>query len=740
MKPLKSLFLTLIVFASVLSANAVSSSTSKQASTATDADITKAAKLAGIDIAKLKLVTKRDKDLRIGKKTGAAFYACRRTAAKTANPSDPESFTTATLFPFTKTFVLHSRPGATKVIYLDFNGHNIKGALWNTDMVAASITVPPFDTDGKPKTFNYAEHAMIQKIWKEISDAFAAFDVDVTTQDPGVENIRKIEGDAKTTPYGSRVCFGGKSSYVPNLIEAGDDPDGILGVTMLNSFNNEVKSVAYANDCPVLVFSDSIYQKGSAKDVADTAVHELGHAFNLNHSTTDDGTDQVEYYAGHNDWAPYMGDTMGKSVAQWTDGDYDANATNTEDNLAEIANSIPLINSVDSVTKDDHDDTTPLATVLTTTKVKSTERSTLPVYLYTSSATGLIHDRADKDVFEIEVGEGEFYVEAIAADPQANLNIGLRLMYDPDGDGVWEEVLDDYGYSYSSEDGMNAYIYNVLLPAGTYYIEVDGVGAYWDENSATFINEYIDATSSAYDIPADCSYDSDTGTITDNPYQAFTDYASVGRYTLKTISKGTPNNLIPVASTTGTTQVGGMAPSTVKFVGSNSSDADGIITNYLWDFGDGTNSTIANPTHVYTTPGTYTATLLVTDNSNGTDSETHAPITVKAISSTKAVNVLSVSVAWVKSTFTTGYFVATIKVGDQNEKAIANAVVSVTSSGLASGTATATTNAQGVVTIKSPVMPTSSTGTETFTVTNVVLSGYPYDSTKNTVSAGSLSR
>jgi hypothetical protein len=175
-------------------------------------------------------------------------------------------------------------------------------------------------------------------------------------------------------------------------------------------------------------------------------------------------------------------------------------------------------------------------------------------------------------------------------------------------------------------------------------------------------------------------------------------------------------------------------------VGSNSYDTDGIITNYLWDFGDGTNSTLANPTHVYTTAGTYTATLLVTDNSNGTGSATTAPITVKADSATKAVNVLSVSVAWVKGFSNTGYFVATITLGDQNEKPVSNAVVSVSSSGLSSGAATATTNAQGVVTIKSAVMPSSSPGTETFTVTNVVLSGYPYDPVKNTVSSGSLSR
>ena len=728
MKPLKSLFFTLFVFASVLSANAVSNATSKQASAATDADITKAAKLAGIDIAKLKLVSKRDKELRIGKKTGGAFYACRRTASKIANPSDPESFTTATLFPFTKTFLLHSRPGATKVIYLDFNGHVTKGALWNTDMIAPSIVNPAFDLDGKPTTFNYAEHAMIQKIWKEVSDAFAAFDVDVTTQDPGVENIRKTTvGD---TSYGIRVCFGGKGSYLPNLLQPGDDPDGILGIAMLNSFNFQVSPMAYANDCPVLIFSDSLYQKGSAKDVADTAVHELGHAFNLNHSTTDDGTDQVEYYAGHNDWAPYMGDTIGKSVAQWTDGDYDANATNNEDNLAIIATSVPF------KTSDDHGNTTGSATVLSTTKVKSTERSTLPVYLYTASVNGLIHDRADKDIFRIEVGEGEFYVEAIAADPQANLNIGLRLL-----DSAGDEVLDDYGYSYFSEDGMNGYLYNVSLPAGVYYIEVDGVGAYWDENSASFFNEYIDPVTPANNIPADCSYDSFTGAITNDQYQAFTDYASIGRYTLKMTSKGTPNNLPPVALTTGTTQQGGMAPSTVKFVGSSSYDTDGVITNYLWDFGDGKNSTLANPTHVYTAAGNYTATLLVTDNSNGTSAPATIPIKVKAVDNvTKAVNVLSVSVAWAKGTIGNGNFVATIKVVDVNEKPISGVVVSVTSSGLVSGSTTATTNAQGIVTIKSPTVSSTATGTETFTVTNLVLNGYLYNSANNTVSAGSLSR
>jgi len=35
-------------------------------------------------------------------------------------------------------------------------------------------------------------------------------------------------------------------------------------------------------------------------------------------------------------------------------------------------------------------------------------------------------------------------------------------------------------------------------------------------------------------------------------------------------------------------------------------------SSYLWVFGDGTTSTNANPSHVYGTPGTYTAKLYAT--------------------------------------------------------------------------------------------------------------------------------
>jgi PKD repeat protein len=42
----------------------------------------------------------------------------------------------------------------------------------------------------------------------------------------------------------------------------------------------------------------------------------------------------------------------------------------------------------------------------------------------------------------------------------------------------------------------------------------------------------------------------------------------------------------------------------------------GTITNWLWDFGDGTNSTLQNPCHTYTAAGNYNVSLRIT-NSNG---------------------------------------------------------------------------------------------------------------------------
>jgi PKD repeat protein len=55
--------------------------------------------------------------------------------------------------------------------------------------------------------------------------------------------------------------------------------------------------------------------------------------------------------------------------------------------------------------------------------------------------------------------------------------------------------------------------------------------------------------------------------------------------------------------------------SAVRFDGTSSSDPDGRIVAYRWDFGDGTRGEGAQPEHVYRQPGRYRVRLQVEDNS-----------------------------------------------------------------------------------------------------------------------------
>jgi PKD repeat protein len=66
-----------------------------------------------------------------------------------------------------------------------------------------------------------------------------------------------------------------------------------------------------------------------------------------------------------------------------------------------------------------------------------------------------------------------------------------------------------------------------------------------------------------------------------------------------------------------------------SMTGDTSSDPEGPLASYAWDFGDGGTSTQADPTHTYAGAGTYTVTLKVTDSGGVSDTATKS-VTVSA--------------------------------------------------------------------------------------------------------------
>ena len=97
-------------------------------------------------------------------------------------------------------------------------------------------------------------------------------------------------------------------------------------------------------------------------------------------------------------------------------------------------------------------------------------------------------------------------------------------------------------------------------------------------------------------------------------------------------------NLAPTAVAAGTPGTG-KVPLLVSFTSAGSSDPDGTVTGYNWSFGDGSaDKATASATHAYTTAGTYTATLTVTDDFGATNTATVTTVVNANVAPTAVVN------------------------------------------------------------------------------------------------------
>jgi len=273
------------------------------------------------------------------------------------------------------TFLLNSKPDATRVIFIDVDGHLLSGTAWNGG-TGGDCYAEAYDSDNSPSTFSSNERQQIISIWRRMAEDFAPFDVNVTTEDPGAAAINRAS--SSDVNFGSRVlitksvtpCSNGQTLYQAAC------GGGCGGVAYVGVFDNTGTSHDYYQ--PALVFVNGVGT--GAKNITEAASHEIGHNIGLGH----DGTNSVGYYSGHGSWAPIMGVGYSKAISQWSKGEY-ANANNTQDDFAVAgSNGLPL-------RSDDHGNTAATATALSGTP---------------ANAVGVIAGRTDIDAFTISASAG----------------------------------------------------------------------------------------------------------------------------------------------------------------------------------------------------------------------------------------------------------------------------------------------------------------------------------------------
>jgi hypothetical protein len=604
-----------------------------------------AASLAGLPKASFVKACDRDHDLLLAPGQHP-HYACKGLKAQLGPDTTP--ITTTLIYPTASTFKLHSRPLASRKIYLDFTGHTTTGTQWNTDWGKTTFTTPPFSLDADTANFSNAEHAAIQAVWRSMVEDYAQFDVDVTTEDPGEDGLKRASaGDAN---YGMRVIFG------PD-----QNDTGAGGVAYPGSFNDF--RTALQTDVPCFVFA-STYD--NAKFMAEAGSHEVGHTVGLYHDGTDVGGE--EYFTGHGtgatSWAPIMGVGYYKDVVQWSKGEY-TDANNTQDDITVIKTYLnPIL--------DDFGNTTAAATFA-------------PGISMTGG--GVINSFNDVDVIKINAGKGGLAITPKVAMVSPNLRLRVKIL---NATGTVLGTYDGVG----TAGKMAPDLITKTLSEGVHYISIEGISS------------------------------------GDGVTDGYSEYGSLGIYSL-TASWVAPGNKPPVAVTTGTSPVTydfTDLSKVVGFTGLMSTDADGIITNWSWNFNDvyPVSATGTLVSHRYKAPGVYRPVLTVTDDLGATGSAT-VTVTVTGTPLANTCSLATTSAAFIRVNSVSDAAVATIQVQDQYGNPLRGAVVAVAVSGMASSPKTQVrTDIMGNVTVASPNFKRGARGTVTFTVTSVASTTHKY--------------
>lgn len=394
-----------------------------------------------------------DESVKVGK-TGRAFVIEPRLSEAEVFAATERAVPVHTGISPASAFLLNSRPGSTRTIFLDMNGHNVTGTGWDDNdffgSSGASRQIAGYNIQGESNNYSTLERQRIIDMWSSVAEDFAMFDVNVTTQTPSDSALdRTGAGDAE---FGVRVVVSNSSNKIAQWCGCG-------GIAWLGVFNHyaglDLGSGPDPSSHTYYSTAFAFSQSGmGGKTLSDIVSHEAGHTLGLAHDggENEPGGGVEDYYLGNLGWAPIMGAGYSEPLVQWSDGTY-TTADNQEDDFA-----VMQTFGVDPLA-DDHGDLSSVATPLTLNVMD----------------TGVISTRTDVDSFSFVPVTNAVTVTVALPSRSPNLDVNL-VVTDSLGNTI-ATVNPDYSRLSAVEAaGLSASSVVTVVSGQTYYATIDGAG------------------------------------------------------------------------------------------------------------------------------------------------------------------------------------------------------------------------------------------------------------------------